>query len=47
MSFYRHFRAALFFGVPRWVLARALGYQEAPAIDLNAPVQVIGSHVGR
>jgi hypothetical protein len=47
MSFLRHFKAALLFGVPRWVLARSLGYQEAAAIDLSAPVQVIGSRAGR
>lgn len=45
MSFYRQFRAALLFGVPKWVLARALGYQEAPSADMSAPVQVTGSRV--
>jgi hypothetical protein len=47
MSFLNHFKAALLFGVPRWVLARSLGYQAAAAIDMSAPVEVIGSHVGR
>jgi hypothetical protein len=47
MSFLRHFKAALLFGTPRWVLARALGYQEAPATDLSAPVQVVGGRGGR
>jgi hypothetical protein len=45
MSFYRQFRAALFFGVPRWVVARAIGYHKVAPVAANNEIEVIGSRV--
>lgn len=36
MSFLRHMRAALLFGVPRWVVARSLPPYDFEGMALNA-----------